>query len=411
MSFSRDMVLRYTFQGGRHGFSRLVARASMLAMVIGVASLITVLSVMNGFAGELQSRILALVPHVLIKPKSGALEEWVGLAASLERHPGVQGVAPFVEDVALLQAWTRRHGSRVTGIDLSAQRRVSDLHEHVVAGDLAGLEQTPFTLAIGSGLARQLAVSVGDSIDIVLPTLTVTPLGTLPRTRELRLVAVFEVGSSIDAQQSYVSLETARRLFARPGVDGLQVDLGDAETVGRRSGALRTTLGDDYVISDWRSSQGSLFAAVRMEKIMVGVLLLAVVAVAAFNIVSTLTMSVTEKSRDIAVLRVMGVTSRGILWIFFAHGVLLGLLGIIVGAILGIALSLNISELALLLEKIVGFQLFDPTVYYIGRLPAELEWLDVVVTVVIALSLSALATLYPAWRAANILPTEVLDHG
>ncbi len=144
---------------------------------------------------------------------------------------------------------------------------------------------------------------------------------------------------------------------------------------------------------------------------MVGVLLLAVVAVAAFNIVSTLTMSVTEKSRDIAVLRVMGVTSRGILWIFFAHGVLLGLLGIIVGAILGIALSLNISELALLLEKIVGFQLFDPTVYYIGRLPAELEWLDVVVTVVIALSLSALATLYPAWRAANILPTEVLDHG
>ncbi len=280
-----------------------------------------------------------------------------------------------------------------------------------MAGDLAGLEQTPFTLAIGSGLARQLAVSVGDSIDIVLPTLTVTPLGTLPRTRELRLVAVFEVGSSIDAQQSYVSLETARRLFARPGVDGLQVDLGDAETVGRRSGALRTMLGDDYAISDWRSSQGSLFAAVRMEKIMVGVLLLAVVAVAAFNIVSTLTMSVTEKSRDIAVLRVMGVTSRGILWIFFAHGVLLGLLGIIVGAILGIALSLNISELALLLEKIVGFQLFDPTVYYIGRLPAELEWLDVVVTVVIALSLSALATLYPAWRAANILPTEVLDHG
>ena len=137
MSFSRDMVLRYTFQGGRHGFSRLVARASMLAMVVGVASLITVLSVMNGFAGELQSRILALVPHVLIKPKSGALEEWAGLAASLERHPGVQGVAPFVEDVALLQAWTRRHGSRVTGIDLSAQRRVSDLHEHVVAGDLS----------------------------------------------------------------------------------------------------------------------------------------------------------------------------------------------------------------------------------------------------------------------------------
>jgi len=411
MSFSRDMVLRYTFQGGRHGFSRLVARMSLFAMALGVASLITVLSVMNGFAGELQSRILALVPHVQVTPLQGSLSDWSSLAVRLQQNPNVAGVAPFVEDVALLKAWTRRRGSRVTGIDLAAQARVSRLDQHIVAGDLKQLEQGAFTVALGSSLAQQLGVTIGDRVELVLPTLAVTPFGVLPRTRKLQVVAIFEVGSSIDAQQSYVSLDTARRLFSRSGVDGLQIDLGDPERVVQRAPGLQALLGDDFTLSDWRSSQGTLFAAVRMEKIMVGVLLLAVVAVAAFNIVSTLTMSVTEKTRDIAVMRVMGVTRWGILWIFFAHGLLLGLAGISLGAVLGVALALNIAELAAFAEQLLNVRLFDPSVYYIGRLPAQLEWLDVTITVAVALFLSAAATLYPAWRAAGIAPTEVLDNG
>ena len=411
MSFSRDMVIRYTFRGRRRGFSRVVARASMLGMVLGVASLITVLSVMNGFAGELRTRILSLVPHARVVPTEGSIQSWQTVAEDIEQSPGVQSVAPYMEDTVLLQSRYRRQGSRITGIDLERQRTVSELHQRVIAGDLGQLAAQPFTLALGSSLARQLGVVPGDSLEVVLPTLSVTPLGVFPRTRNLLVVAEFEVGSSLDALQSYVSLDTARRLFARPGVDGLQLDLGSPDAVSGAVPTLRQRLAAGMEIIDWRDSQGSLFAAVRMEKIMVGVLLLAVIAVAAFNIVSTLTMSVTEKSRDIAVLRVMGVTAGGIMLLFMGHGLLLGAVGIFVGAVLGVLLSLGIADLAAWIERVTGAQLFDPAVYYIGRLPSDLFWTDVLATTLLALLLSTLATLYPAWRASRIAPAEVLDNG
>lgn len=411
MSFSRDMVIRYTFRGRRRGFSRVVARASMLGMVLGVASLITVLSVMNGFAGELRTRILSLVPHARVVPTEGSIQSWQTVAEDIEQSPGVQSVAPYMEDTVLLQSRYRRQGSRITGIDLERQRTVSELHQRVIAGDLGQLAAQPFTLALGSSLARQLGVVPGDSLEVVLPTLSVTPLGVFPRTRKLLVVAEFEVGSSLDALQSYVSLDTARRLFARPGVDGLQLDLGSPDAVSGAVPSLRQRLAAGMEIIDWRDSQGSLFAAVRMEKIMVGVLLLAVIAVAAFNIVSTLTMSVTEKSRDIAVLRVMGVTAGGIMLLFMGHGLLLGAVGIFVGAVLGVLLSLGIADLAAWIERVTGAQLFDPAVYYIGRLPSDLFWTDVLATTLLALLLSTLATLYPAWRASRIAPAEVLDNG
>ena len=411
MSFSRDMVIRYTFRGRRRGFSRVVARASMLGMVLGVASLITVLSVMNGFAGELRTRILSLVPHARVVPTEGSIQSWQTVAEDIEQSPGVQSVAPYMEDTVLLQSRYRRQGSRITGIDLERQRTVSELHQRVIAGDLGQLAAQPFTLALGSSLARQLGVVPGDSLEVVLPTLSVTPLGVFPRTRKLLVVAEFEVGSSLDALQSYVSLDTARRLFARPGVDGLQLDLGSPDAVSGAVPSLQQRLAAGMKIIDWRDSQGSLFAAVRMEKIMVGVLLLAVIAVAAFNIVSTLTMSVTEKSRDIAVLRVMGVTAGGIMLLFMGHGLLLGAVGIFVGAVLGVLLSLSIADLAAWVERVTGAQLFDPAVYYIGRLPSDLFWTDVLATTLLALLLSTLATLYPAWRASRIAPAEVLDNG
>ncbi len=411
MSFSRDMIIRYTFRGRKRGFSRVVARASMLGMVLGVASLITVLSVMNGFAGELRTRILSLVPHARVVPIEGSIQSWQTVAEDIEQSPGVQSVAPYMEDTVLLQSRYRRQGSRITGIDLERQRTVSELHQRVIAGDLGQLAAQPFTLALGSSLARQLGVVPGDSLEVVLPTLSVTPLGVFPRTRKLLVVAEFEVGSSLDALQSYVSLDTARRLFARPGVDGLQLDLGSPDAVSGAVPSLQQRLAAGMEIIDWRDSQGSLFAAVRMEKIMVGVLLLAVIAVAAFNIVSTLTMSVTEKSRDIAVLRVMGVTAGGIMLLFMGHGLLLGAVGIFVGAVLGVLLSLGIADLAAWIERVTGAQLFDPAVYYIGRLPSDLFWTDVLATTLLALLLSTLATLYPAWRASRIAPAEVLDNG
>lgn len=411
MSFSSDMMLRYTFRGRRRGFSRIVARASMLGMVLGVASLITVLSVMNGFAGELRNRILSLVPHVKVVPTVGTLENWQDLSAELGALPEVLAVAPFMEETVLLQSWTRRQGSRMTGVEPALQRGVSDLHQRVVWGDLTELEAQPFSVALGSALAAQLGVGVGDTVEVVLPTLSVTPFGILPRMRKLRVVAQFEVGSSLDAVQSYVGLDTASRLFARSGVDGLQLDLGHPDRVAVVGPTLRDGLGANLAISDWRASQGSLFSAVRMEKIMVGLLLLAVVAVAAFNIVSTLTMSVTEKSRDIAVLRVMGFTSLGVMGLFVGHGLLIGAVGIALGAILGVLLSLSIADIAAFIERVFEVNLFDPSVYYIGRLPSDLLWSDVLITTGLALLLSILATLYPAWRASRISPAEVLNYG
>ncbi|MDA7584117.1 lipoprotein-releasing ABC transporter permease subunit [Luminiphilus sp.] len=415
MSFTRDMMIRYTFTGRRQGFTKLISRASMLGMVLGVASLITVLSVMNGFASELRDRILSLVPHAVVTSSEGSLIQWQELSTQLQTAPSVQSVAPFIEDVALLQSRSRRVGSQITGVDLAAQRGVSDLHRRIIAGDLTRLESEPFTIALGSTLAGQLGAITGDVIEVVLPTLSVTPLGVFPRVRKLMIVAEFEVGSSIDAVQSYVGLETAARLFARRGIDGLQIDLGSPDNVSEAVPALRQMLHNGanphLTVEDWRDSQGSLFAAVKMEKIMVGILLLAVIAVAAFNIISTLTMSVTEKARDIAVLRVMGFTSLGVMGLFLGHGLLIGSVGITIGAILGVCLAIWISDIASLVEGLTGMQLFDPSVYYIGRLPSELQWGDVVITVCLALLLSVMATVYPAWRASRISPVEVLNNG
>lgn len=412
-------MIRYTFTAKRQGFARLVSRASMLGMILGVASLITVLSVMNGFAAELRDRVLSLVPHAVVVPSEGALTQWQSLATELQSSPVVKSVAPFIDDVALIQSSSRRVGSQIRGIDVLAQRGVNNLHERIVSGNLKELQSEPFTIALGRSLAGQLGVMTGDVVEVVLPTLSVTPLGVFPRVRNLLVVAEFEVGSSIDAVQSYVGLETAKRLFSRGGIDGLQLDLGSPDRVAEAVPVLREKLrgmvgqgtAPDLTIADWRESQGSLFAAVKMEKIMVGVLLLAVIAVAAFNIISTLTMSVTEKARDIAVLRVMGFTSLGVMALFLGHGLLIGAVGIAIGAGLGVLLALWISEVATLLEQLMGVQLFDPSVYYIGRLPSELQWSDVAITTCLALALSVLATVYPAWRASRISPVEVLNNG
>lgn len=410
MSFTRDIILRYSFSGRQSGFTRLVARASMLGMVLGVASLITVMSVMNGFAAELNSRILALVAHVTVRAEQGGFTDWQAQLDKFLKHDAVRGGAPFIEDTVLFEAWSRQRGVRLTGIDLSAQRSVNALDRRIVRGDLGTLETRRFTVAIGTTLAQMLGVGVGDRIEVTLPTLSITPMGVFPRTRQLEVVAEFEVGSDLDATQAYVSLESARRLFARSGVDGLQLKLEAPEAVEEMVPQLRAQLPGNLVLTDWRESQGSLFTAVKMEKITVGLLLMAVIAVAAFNIVSTLTMSVTEKAGDIAVLRVMGLSAGAVMLIFMGHGLALGGVGIVVGGVVGVLLALNVSELAAWFEQVSGSYLFDPQVYYIGRLPSVLQWQDVLVTLAVALLLSTLASVYPAWRAARIQPVEALNH-
>lgn len=405
-----DLIIRYSLRSRRHGFARLVAWMSMLGMVIGVTSLVTVMSVMNGFANELESRILSLLAHATVTPEQGQMTDWQSKAALIGKRIEVEGVAPYMADQVLLEGWGRKRGAVLTGIDLQAQQQVSGLGEQLIAGSLADLESEPFSVVLGVTLARLMGVSVGDTVHATLPTLTVTPAGIFPRDKTLTVKGLFQVGADLDAKQAYVSLETARRLFGRPGVDGLQLRYANSRQNSSLSPVLAQTLGDEFSVNDWRITQGSLFSAVRMEKLTVAMLLLVVIVVAAFNIISTLTMSVTEKHGDIAVLRVMGLSSQHIMLVFMGQGVVLGGIGILLGACIGVVVSLQISDWVGWFEQLLGVPVFDPQVYYIGRLPSLLQWSDVATTAFIALLLSVLATVYPAWRASQIQPAEVLNH-
>jgi len=410
MPLSWDLILRFTLGGGQRRFTRFVALASLLGMMLGVAALITVLSVMNGFAGELHQRLLSVTPDMVLEPANPSEGELSELLAAATEQSTVIAAAPFYQGTALLRHAEQSRGVQVVGAPKSGLRDVIDLDSHITFGELQTLEQVPFSVILGADLARLLRVRPGDNVDILLPRLTVSPMGVFPKSRSLRVVGTFAVGAPPDAQVAYVAEATARKLLGPAGTRGIQLRLSDRELVSQVSAAIRPRVGESATIRDWRSSQGSLFAAIRMEKITVGILLTSVILVATFNLISTLTMSVTEKRGDIAILQVLGLPAKKLLMLFLGHGLLLALLGISLGAVAGVALAITITDLSLWVEQAFGLVLFDPAVYYIGGLPSTLLWGDVVAVVAVAFVLSLLASVYPAWRAAQVPPAEALNY-
>jgi lipoprotein-releasing system permease protein len=410
-SYAFYIGLRYSFSRKRNRFTSVIAAVSMLGMVLGVASLVTVLSIMNGFSSELRGRILALVPHGFVEPLVGELGDWRDLRQTLLQQPGVQAVSPYISDKVILSGPQRLRGAVLTAIDTVLEPQVSDVAAAMTPDALAELSAQRFTVVLGEALARSLGVVYGDHVDVTVPRLTVTPLGVFPRNKRLVVVGTFAVGAQQDSFQAYVSLETGQKLFSSgENVTGLQVKTEDLFSAPQIMRALGDVTPTDMSIKNWSETQGSLFQAVKMEKIMVSVLLLCVVAVAAFNIVSTLVMSVAEKRSDIAVLRTMGARAGDILLIFIAHGLGLALAGISGGLLIGITLATYISPLTLFIENLIGVKLFDPSVYFISELPSQLMWSDVAVVALASLVLSLLATVYPAWRASQIAPAEVLRY-
>jgi len=403
--------VRYSFSRKRNRFTSVIATVSMLGMVLGVASLIVVLAVMNGFAGELRGRILSLVPHGYVESKRGGIERWHELLAQVESGAGVVAAAPYITEKAILANGLVQRGAILTAVDPQLESKVSGLAGAMIAGELDSLQGEGFNVVLGVSLANIMGVAPGDYVDVTVPRLTVTPLGLFPRSKRLRVTGLFKIGAQPDSSQAYISLRTGQRLLGSKGrVDGLQVKTGDLFGAPQIMRQLAGTLPDTYSVKDWSQTQGSLFRAVKMEKLMVSLLLLSVVAVAAFNIVSTLVMSVAEKRRDIAVLRTMGARAEGIMAIFVAHGLVLAAVGITIGALLGIFLATNIAAITSSIEHILGVKLFDPAVYFISELPADLQGSDVAVVVIASFLLSLLATIYPAWRAARIAPAEVLRY-
>jgi len=405
--------LRYSFSRQRNRFTALVSLVSMLGMVIGVASLIVVLSVMNGFAGELRGRILALVPHgYLVFDNPQAAAGWERLAGRVAADPAVLGVAPYIREKALLGAGRGQRGVQLTGIDTAREAGVSRMPATLVAGRLQALDEAPFRVVLGATLARMLGVGIGDTVRVTLPRFTATPLGLFPRSRRLEVVGLFRVGAEQDAELAYVSLDSASRLLGGDGAPtGLKLRTADLFEAPATLERLAATLPDGVRAVPWSDTQGSLFRAVRMEKLTVSLLLLSVVAVAAFNIVATLVMSVAEKREDIAVLRTLGADPPAILRLFVIHGAALACLGVAVGAALGVLLALSVDRIAAGLEGLLQARLFDPAVYFITGLPAELRWSDVAAVVAASFALGLVATLYPAWRASQVAPAEALRRG
>lgn len=403
--------LRYSFSRKRNRFTSVIAMVSMLGMVLGVASLIVVLTVMNGFAGELRGRILSLVAHGFVEQPQSGIALWQQLADQIGEQPGILAVSPYITEKVILGSGRTLRGAVITAIEPRLEDRVAGLDQAMVTGRLADLDEKGFNVILGATLARILNVQPGDQIEVTVPRLTITPLGVFPRSKRLTVIGLFTIGAQPDAYQAYVSLATGQKLLGLAGrVEGLQVKTVDLFSAPQIMATIARSLPDEYAVKDWSQTQGSLFRAVKLEKVMVSLLLLSVVAVAAFNIVSTLVMSVAEKRRDIAVLRTMGARAQGIMAIFVAHGLGLAAVGIGVGALLGVLLASHVSAITQAVEQLLGVKLFDPTVYFISELPSDLQWPDVAGVVLASLLLSLLATVYPAWRAARIAPAEVLRY-
>ncbi|WP_237064812.1 lipoprotein-releasing ABC transporter permease subunit [Microbulbifer guangxiensis] len=402
--------LRYVAARRRQQFISFINGFSLLGMALGVMALIVVTSVMNGFDRELKTRILSVVPHGFVE-RAGGLEDWQGIARSLRQQPHVEAASPFVKGFALLGAGGSSHGVEFQGVDPVALRDVSTVGEHMVSGSLDALQPRSYNIVLGRILARQLNAIVGDSVVLTLPEVVVTPAGIFPRTKRFTVAGIFSVGAQVDQGVALVNIEDAARLLRMPGkVQGLQLRFDDMNNALGRVPTYAEGLGEGFSGEDWSQSQGSLFQAVKMEKTVVTLMLMIIVAVAAFNIVSALVLMVADKRSDIAVLRTLGLTSRQIMSVFVVQGSAIGIIGAVSGAVIGTLIAFNLTEMVSWVENLLGAKIFDPRVFFVSFLPSEFRTADAVIVLTAAILMSLLATLFPAWRASQIQPAEALRY-
>lgn len=402
--------LRYTWAKRRNTFISFVNLFAFGGMALGVFALVVVLSVMNGFDRELKERILRVVPHGFVNSNS-PLADWQTLAQSIQASPGLVGTAPFVAGHGLITYDGSVHGVQIQGIEPLLEKQVSVVHEFMLAGDTEMLEPGRYQVAMGSLLARYLGVTIGDKVSVTLPQVSITPAGVFPRSKRFTVVAVFEVGAQVDQSLLLVHIDDAQKLFQKnQTVDGLRLRFDDIYRAPAYVNQLQQQLGADFTAQDWSETQGSLFQAVQMEKTVVGIMLGIIIAVAAFNIVTSLIMMITEKRSDIAVLRTMGLSALAITIIFVVQGTSIGVIGITIGALSGMVVAANLAAIVSWFEQSLGAQIFDPTVYFVTSMPSHLMMSDVVTVCVSAAAVSFLATCYPAYRASQIAPAEALRY-
>ena len=404
--------LRYTHSRRRTHFISFISFTSMLGIALGVTALITVLSVMNGFETELRDRILGMTAHATVTTPSGALEDWPGVEQRVLEMSHVQAAAPYISGESMLSNGKRVSGAILRGVLPETEGRVSEVVEHIHGGNVDLLKPGEYGIIPGSELAAALGVGVGDAITVISPQVTVAPIGIMPRLRRFTVVAIFEVGMyEYDRGTALIHLEDAAKLFRMDNaVSGLRLRLDDLFDAPRTSFLLQQKLPGSYRVEDWSRKHANFFRAIKTEKRVMFIILTLIVAVAAFNIVSTLIMVVTDKRSDIAILRTLGASPASIMAIFIIQGVVIGVFGTLLGVIGGVSLALNIETIVPAIEHFFGVQFMAADVYYISEVPSELHWQDVWLMGSVALLLSLLATLYPAWRAARTQPAEALRY-
>ena len=411
-SYELFIGLRYTRSRQRTRFISVISLISIVGIALGMTVLITVLSVFNGFQREVRTRMLSAVAHIQVSDINERLSDWRTVAEAVKQHPDVKAVAPYVTAQGLLTSGGNVHGAFLRGIVPELEDTVDDLSRNMRTGELSALKPGEFGVILGDALARQLGVVRGDVIVLVAPQGQVTPAGVIPRLRQFTVVGTFNVGHyEIDSTLALIHMEDAQRLY-RMGTDvsGVRVKLDDLFSAPRVARELLPLLQPNNTVLDWTKMNATYFRAVDLEKRMMSLLLFFIIAIAAFNLVSSLFMVVKEKNADIAILRTLGASPGGVLRVFMIQGVLIGFVGVLFGIVFGIIGALNVDTIVSFVEHVFGFKFLPQEVYQITDLPSELRAQDVIVTAITAFVLTALATVYPSWRASKVNPAEALRY-
>ncbi len=402
--------LRYTRAKRRNHFISFISLISILGIVIGVTALITVISVMNGFDHELRSRILGMVAETTVSGVDGPVHDWQHAVSVANRLPHVMASAPYVEHGAYLKG-RRAAGAAVRGVVPVLESKVSDIAQKMVQGRFDSLTPGSWNIILGRDLALRLGVGLGDKVVLFVPDVSITPIGAMPRLRQFTVSGIFEAGmEQYDSGLAEINMRDAERLYRQSGPTGIRLKLDNpfrAYSVGRE---LAGQLGGMYAVSTWLESYSNFFKAVAMEKKVMFIILSLIIAVAAFNLVSTLVMLVTDKQADIAILRTLGAAPRMVMGVFMVQGLISGVIGTGLGMLSGVLLSINLPEIVDWIQRVFHIQFLSPSVYYISNLPSRLEWRDVGWIGAMSLVLSLLATIYPAWRAARTQPAQALRY-